>query len=71
MATRKRNEHEVMAGEVRRLLKAQDAVITQLDQFLSRDLEPGLAPGLYDMRISASSGRVWLLGLLDSLKQMR
>lgn len=71
MRVRKQTKNEVMAGEVRRLLKAQDAVMTQLDQLLSRDLEPGLAPGLYDMRISASSSRVWLLGLLDSMKQMR
>ena len=71
MRSRKQTKSEVMAGEVRRLLKAQDAVMTQLDQLLSRDLEPGLAPGLYDMRISASSSRVWLLGLLDSMKQMR
>lgn len=71
MAPRKQTESEVMVGEVRRLLKAQESVITQLDRVLSQDLKPGLAPGLYDMRISASSSRVWLLGLLDSMKQMR
>ena len=71
MATRKQAQSEVMAGEVRRLLKRQEAVIADLDQVLSRELQPGLAPSFYDMRINANSSRVWLLGLLDSMKQMR
>lgn len=71
MATRKQAQSEVMAGQVRRLLKRQEAVISDLDQVLSRELQPGLTAGLLDMRISANSSRVWLLGLLDSMKQMR
>ena len=71
MATRKQAQSEVMAGEVRRLPKRQEAFIADLDQVLSRELQPGLAPGFYDMRINANSSRVWLLGLLDSMKQMR
>jgi hypothetical protein len=71
MATRKRSEYEVMEAQVRRLLKKQDAVIAELNAVMAGDLKPGIAPGLYDMRMSANSGRVWLLGLLDSMKQMR
>jgi len=69
MTVRKRNDREVMAALVMGLNKRNDELIRALDALLALNFDkPGIASGLYDMRLTAGSSRVWLLGLLDSTR---